>query len=387
MSKMLQEAIVDAEALKEAALRNAELAIIEKYEAEIKDAVTTLLEAPGDEDPFAEEDPLAMGGEPGLESDEAVADQLAMAGTDGEELCPCPDMEDPNTGGKVEIDLDQLVAAAAAEEDAEEDTAMGMGLSGGMALEEEIDLDENILAKLVEELTTEGELPNAPLAKYQKGQAEADSDDDDDPDPELEADDDAPGEGRHASVKEELTVDVTPRSDGWAGATESDLNQAFEQAAALANDTELAEENEELRKNVKDLEERVNRYSKRIGVIKEERTKIKNVALKMRDHVDGVNVQNARLLYTNQVLTSDSLNERQKNQIVEAISKADSVDEAKTIYETLQSAVGSSQKRTPNSLSEAVERRSSTLPRVKNEAKTSDPALSRMKLLAGIAKN
>lgn len=384
MSKMLQEAIVDAEALKEAALRNAELAIIEKYEAEIKDAVTTLLEAPGDEDPFAEEDPLAMGGEPGLESDEAVADQLAMAGTDGEELCACPDMEDPATGGKVEIDLDQLIATAAAEEDAEEASGMDMGLTGGMALEEEIDLDENILAKLVEELTTEGELPAA-LAKYQKGQAEADSDDDEDP--ELQADDDAPGEGRHASVKEELTVDVTPRSDGWAGATESDLNQAFEQAAALANDTELAEENEELRKNVKDLEERVNRYSKRINVIKEERTKIKNVALKMRDHVDGVNVQNARLLYTNQVLTSDSLNERQKNQIVEAISKADSVDEAKTIYETLQSAVGSSQKRTPKSLSEAVERRSSTLPRAKNEAKTSDPALSRMKLLAGIAKN
>lgn len=377
MSKMLQEAIVDAEALKEAALRNAELAIIEKYEAEIKNAVTTLLEAPEDEDPFAEEDPLAMGAEPGLESDEAVADQLAMAGTDGEELCPCPDMEDPSTGGKVEIDLDQLVAAAAAEEDAEDEETMGMGLTGGMALEEEIDLDENILAKLVEELTTEGELPPA-LAKYQKGQAEADSDDEDTS--HAEADDDAP-------VEEALTVDVTPRSDGWAGATESDLNQAFEQAAALANDTELAEENEELRKNVKDLEERVNRYSKRIGVIKEERTKIKNVALKMRDHVDGVNVQNARLLYTNQVLTSDSLNERQKNQIVEAISKADSVDEAKTIYETLQSAVGSSSKRIPKSLSEAVERRSSTLPRVKNEAKKSDPAMSRMKLLAGIAKN
>jgi len=38
MSKMLQEAIVDAEALKEAALRNAEQAIIEKYEAEIEKA-------------------------------------------------------------------------------------------------------------------------------------------------------------------------------------------------------------------------------------------------------------------------------------------------------------------------------------------------------------
>ena len=377
MSKMLQEAIVDAEALKEAALRNAELAIIEKYEAEIKDAVTTLLEAPEDEDPFAEEDPLSMGMESGLESDESVADQLAMAGTDGEDLCPCPDTEDSDTEGKVEIDLDQLVAAAQAEEGAEDEESLDMGLAGGLGLEEEIDLDENILAKLVEELTTEGEMPPG-LAKYQKGQAEADSDDEDTS--HAEADDDAP-------VEEALTVDVTPKSDGWAGATESDLNQAFEQAAALANDTEVSEENEELRKNVKDLEEQVTRYSRRIGAIKEERNKIKNVALKMRDHVDGVNVQNARLLYTNQVLTSDSLNERQKNQIVEAISKAGSVDEAKTIYKTLQSAVGSTSKRTPKSLSEAVERRSSTLPRAKAEAKKFDPATDRMKLLAGIVKN
>ena len=107
----------------------------------------------------------------------------------------------------------------------------------------------------------------------------------------------------------------------------------------------------------------------------------------MRDHVDGVNVQNARLLYTNQVLTSDSLNERQKNQIVEAISKADSVDEAKVIFSTLQSAVGTNDKKAPKSLSEVVERRSSTLPRAQvSEAKKLDPVSDRMKLLAGIVK-
>lgn len=344
MSKMLQEAIIDAEALKEAALRNAEQTIVEKYESEIKEAVTALLEQPEDELGLGDEedplgDPLAdplggLGDEAGMESDESVADQLAPAGADGENLCPCPDMEDPATGGQVEVDLNQLVAAAAAEEDAEEDAAMGMGLTGGMALEEEIDLDEETLAKLIEE----------------------------------------------------LTVDVSPQSNGWAGATGGEIDEAFEQALAQENDSELAEENEELRKNVKDLEEQVNRHSQRIGTIKEEREKIKKVALKMRDHVGNVNLQNAKLLYTNQVLISDSLNERQKNKIVEAISRADSVDEAKTIFETLRSAVGDSSKRAPKSLSEAVERRSSSLPRV-TEAKTSDPATERMKLLAGIVKN
>lgn len=343
MSKMLQEAIIDAEALKEAALRNAEQAVVEKYESEIREAVTSLLEQPEDEDPLGlgEEDPLggdplALGGEePGMGSDEALADKLALAGTDGEDLCPCPDMQDPATAGEVELDLDQLVAVAAAEESAEEEGSEGMGLVGGMSLEEEIDLDEDVLAKLIEE----------------------------------------------------LTVDVSPQSDGWVGATQGEVDEASEQALAQERDSELAEENEELRKNVKDLEERVVKYSKRISTIKEDREKIKKVALKMRDHVNGVNLQNAKLLYTNQVLTSDSLNERQKNNIVEAISRADSVDEAKTIFKTLQGAVGGSSKRAPKSLSEAVERRSSTLPRVTEAKISSDPATERMKLLAGIVKN
>ena len=39
MSTLLEQAIVDAEALKEAAIKNAEAAIIEKYSSEVKDAV------------------------------------------------------------------------------------------------------------------------------------------------------------------------------------------------------------------------------------------------------------------------------------------------------------------------------------------------------------
>ena len=44
MSSLLEEAIVDAKALKEAALKNAESAVLEKYSAEVKGALSTLLE-------------------------------------------------------------------------------------------------------------------------------------------------------------------------------------------------------------------------------------------------------------------------------------------------------------------------------------------------------
>ena len=58
MSSLLEKAIVDATALKEAALKNAENSVIEKYADEIKEAVDTLLEQP-EEDPFADiEEPV-----------------------------------------------------------------------------------------------------------------------------------------------------------------------------------------------------------------------------------------------------------------------------------------------------------------------------------------
>ena len=72
MSNMLEQAIVDAAALKEAALKNAEAAILEKYAPEIKNAVDQLLtEAPEDEE-------LGLEPEEGMEED-------PMAGGEGEE--------------------------------------------------------------------------------------------------------------------------------------------------------------------------------------------------------------------------------------------------------------------------------------------------------------
>ena len=44
MSSLLNEAIIDAKALRESALKNAEGAIIDKYSAEVKEALNNLLE-------------------------------------------------------------------------------------------------------------------------------------------------------------------------------------------------------------------------------------------------------------------------------------------------------------------------------------------------------
>ena len=100
--------------------------------------------------------------------------------------------------------------------------------------------------------------------------------------------------------------------------------------------------------------------------------------------MQDVNLSNARLLYTNRTLGNTSLNERQKKTIVEAISKAGSVEEAKTIHETLQSTVSSTPKRGPKSLSEAITRPTSIIRASRKEEPKADPFTARMRKLAGI---
>ena len=136
MSNMLEQAIVDAEALKEAALQNAEQAVIEKYQAEIKQAVESLLEQ-DEELPLDDEEGMMMGDEEELESSEDLAQQLPLAANDGEKLCACPDEEE-----ELEVDMEQLAQQMAASEEGE----MGGPLAGDMdmALEEGVEAEETL---------------------------------------------------------------------------------------------------------------------------------------------------------------------------------------------------------------------------------------------------
>ena len=103
--------------------------------------------------------------------------------------------------------------------------------------------------------------------------------------------------------------------------------------------------------------------------------------------IKEINLQNARLLYANRVLSDTSLNEQQKNKIAEMVSGARSVEEAKMVFETLQKTMANVlQKNIPQSLSEAVTRRSSVIlsGRRKEEATDDNPVVNRWATLAGI---
>ena len=316
MSTLLEQAIVDAEALKEAAIKNAEAAIIEKYSSEVKDAVSLLLEQ--------EEETLEE------EEESAVMEEVPYAVEEGDE---------PIT---VRLDLEALERALSEEEEAVE--------------ESHEDLADTLEEEIEEALETEGE--------------ETDLDE------EIELDEEILD-----AIAEELKVDLGIPDQGLGGrSTPTDRNLEGQKVTLAAlKDDELAEEHEALQK----AREEAAMYVNQVNELKQEKSNLQKTVLHLKGRLEEVNLSNARLLYTNRVLNSTSLNERQKTRIVESISNADSVEEAKVIYETLQSAVGDKTKSSPQSLREAVERPSSTLPR-RRKTNAQNSHFNRMRALAGI---
>jgi hypothetical protein len=189
------------------------------------------------------------------------------------------------------------------------------------------------------------------------------------------------------SLVQELRVDIDPKAGGWLSYPDEKLHHAAVQKLAAAQDDAVAEENDELRKAMKSVQLENKNLQTQSNTTQEKNKKLEQTIMHLKGRFDEINLSNARLLYTNKVLSSASLNERQKNKIVEAISKADTIEEAKVIYETLENATGETQTRAmPKSLSEVVHRSSSMLVsrNRKREETVSDSFSDRMQKLAGI---
>ena len=198
------------------------------------------------------------------------------------------------------------------------------------------------------------------------------------------------------AVMEKLTVDMGADLSGWAGRRAEDKMYEMEKELAARRSTSLEQDSTlgrgmadrtdtDPQKELEDLKQAQEELVFENNQLKEKLQDYTNVVEQLKESVTDVNLSNARLLYTNRVLRNTSLNERQKDKIAEAISKAGSVPEAKTIFETLQSTVESTPKRGPQSLSETINRRSSILrASSRKETVKVDPLADRMKKLAGI---
>ena len=397
MSTILEQAIVDAEALKEVALKNAEATILEKYSDKIKEAVETLLEQ--DEGLETQQEAISI----------EVADQIPLAATDGENACPCPDQDEEV---EVTIDFDELrkdmgdedeevspleTSEEAAEEmmaleekkkpmipdtkdDLDNDGKTDDEVPAFLKKEETIDEEAVLNLEMFSTSSADGDVGEPTSAKKKVDRAKKERDAANEElnleDLDLEA------------IVEKLTVDIVPQKSGWAGdPSPTEYEFAEKELLALNQDTEVKEELAVMRKAVKSLQEDKKTLQLKNTALKTKLNEVTGIFGSLKENIAETSVMNAKLLYTNKVLGDASLNERQKDKLVESISKADSVEEAKVVYETLLSTVGSAPKKQPKSLSEAVNKTTSTLLLSrKKEDKKYDPSTERWRILAGLNK-
>jgi hypothetical protein len=427
MSNLLKEAIVDAQALKEAALKNAEAAIIDKYSDEVKQTIESLLEqdelgavegafggAEAAADPLAGDVTAAdpMGDEMGAGTDappvEVTEDEIPLSAADNLADQEGKNLEEtPEEGEEVEFNVNlgalqeaiQELQSEINEDDeveiSEEDIKALLGDTDVLEEKEKEDkhpldvveppgVDEEDLAALRQgkkkPVKEEEELEEDLAGLQTADQAEASDDETrtlDDDTPVQTEDQDVP-EDLVDAVMERLTVDMRASLAGWAGRSSESTKYEMERELAARRSTDYQED---ILEPLKKAQEELTFENKQL---KQQVSQYKQAVTEMKETLVETNLSNARLLYTNRVLRNTSLNERQKERLAEAISNAGSVTEAKTIYDTLQSTVQATPKRSPQSLSEAITRRSSVIRATRQESTAADPHLDRMQKLAGI---
>ncbi len=212
------------------------------------------------------------------------------------------------------------------------------------------------------------------------GSDTSDDDDDEDLDEEIDLDE----------LMERVRVEGEPQKSGWAGTPESIMKEYEAMLLAREQDSEVKEENEELRKNVAALQKENRTLSSAANKLQNQNKEYKTAFKTLQEKLETMNVSNAKLLYINQALENASLNERQKRKLVEAISKAETVQEAKIVFETMNDTVATtSDVKRETTLSEMVSRKSSLLVAARKEQpkKDANPLFNRMQTLAGIKTN
>jgi hypothetical protein len=385
MSNMLEQAIADAAALREQAIKNAEQSVIEKYSKQIKEAVDQMLEK---EDPMAKVDEVINEAEEEL--NEEAEGPIAGMGIEpqGSQIEAPPGWDSryddmmtnfsalvdnlpADENGMIDLDLGDF------EMSAEEEDALGQEDTEDMPVEEPEEDVGDLGGEEEGEDTTAGgggldDLLSEPLQE------------------EIDLDEVAEAVG---DLLEEMEIDFDPIKNEMGHHMTNRSRKEFNQDMAEIVYEDEEEPEEKVDEEKEELMGKVNELHETVKNLTSQNNQLVDVLTKLETHLEESLLSNAKLLYQNRTLSDASLNERQKSKIVEAISNAESPKEAKRLHETLRATVGStpSQKKGPQSLSESVNRRSNLSSMLNSrqnikESKSADPFLEKMQKLAGIKK-
>jgi ribosomal protein S17E len=250
MSSMLDQAIIDATALREAAIKSAEQAVVEKYSTEIKEAVEKLME------------------ENDFEENKSVDEQIVEADDKGQGYAFVEDTElsELEQNDLVEIDVKSLFEEVQKEQ-----------------LDEELELSEDLFEEELDlsEMMDEDDNDNAaPDSTGDAGIVEE----------ELELSEE---------LEEALRFDYKPVPEGQTTAYGATRAQQAEQAMLMDVMLAVEEENSKLEKKNESLVKTNNK-------LKESNQRLKETVQNIADKFEEIKLVNSKLFYTNKTLMDDS---------------------------------------------------------------------------------
>jgi len=274
---LLADAIADAKAVKEVAIANAKAALEEAFTPHLKDMLAQKINEMED-----------------------IDEELDLAEVDKEKM------------DEVEVEEGYGKQEEAKEEIKEEE------------LEEELNLDE-ILAELeLEEGEEIDEVEEMDEAKDEMDEAE----DIDEAEEEINLED--MSEEELKDMIEDVIEDMVASGELEAGGDPVEMVDGEEEeeegGEEMEMDVEASEEEVELE------EEKVDEEKEKM---EEELAEAKAAIKQLRSDLNEVNLLNSKLLYTNKIFRGKNLTENQKIKVLKAFDKAETVKEAKAIFETL----------------------------------------------------
>lgn len=389
---LLKEAIADAKAVKETAIANAKAALEESFTPHLKSMLAAKLEEMDKDDEVEE----------GYKSEDSMDEAMKS------------DKEDKMEEGiEEEIDLDEILAeiekedmdeeiseseevTEQEEEEAEEEESEDMGGEE----EEEIDLEdmsEEDLKSFIEDVISD---------MVESGELEAG--DEFEAEDEMEMGDEEieiEGEDEIMEEKEDLEeMDAVSkrRKDSPAGDTlaktspqkvgQSTVEEGFDTAdSAAAGFEEIVKGLKAMAKKGGEIGKKATKALEDLGAaagyaMRREEEEIDEIE-ELKKELQEVNLLNSKLLYTNKIFKSKNLSEDKKLKVLKAFDKAETVKEAKVIFETLNAGLVEKAKRPVNEVKGSASKAMGVAPVQKQQPIIENNAFRRMQELAGIIKN
>ena len=417
----LADAIADAKAVKEVAIANAKAALEEAFTPHLKDMLAQKINEMEDMDEemdLAEVDKEKVDEE--KEMDEGYGKKDMDEGEDMDEGYGKKDMDEAEDMDE-ELDLEEILAELELEEEEiEEQTSEPHGNIGAKTpegeplgfleeeieegktedveegydkvdeaeeveadeAEEEINLEDmseddlkSMIEDVIEDMIEDGELVPGPNADESEEEEAADTDDgtEGDADVDIEVDDIDLQEGKEEVNELDLSGSVEALPN--VAAIVSFLAGALGVPAAVLASMSLGDLKDMLKGAMgKKMEEG-------------EKEAMEETIQTLRSDLNEVNLLNSKLLYTNKIFRGKNLTENQKIKVLKAFDKAETVKQAKTIYETLnENLVAKTKKSNIRESLGAASKPAGVAPkRALNENVVQEDAMvARFKQLAGI---